>query len=212
MAATVKLMLPPALGSYVNIFKPRAANEGDEPKYGLSLLWLKEEADGKDPKKSLAALRKAIVDVATTKWGPTAEKLLKAGKLHNPLRDGDADREEDEVYAGKYFLNANSKRQPGIVDSKLNVVFEEAEAYSGCTFRASVALFPFEVNGKKGVGVGLNNLQVVKKGERIDGRKDAADEFAEFAEDGEGEAGDEGGKPAKKGSPAKGDEDLSDIE
>jgi hypothetical protein len=47
-----------------------------------------------------------------------------------------------------------------------------------------VNLYPFDKAGKKGVGVGLNNLQVVKKGDRLDGRQDAASEFAEFDEGG----------------------------
>jgi hypothetical protein len=199
MASTnrsVRVVLPPALGSYVTIFQPRAVNEGDEPKYSISLLW------DKGDKAKLVALEKAVEQVAIQKFGPDAPKLLKSGKLRSPLRDGDIDREDDPTYAGKIFLNANSTRQPGVVDAKLNPVFEEQEAYSGCTFRASVAVFPYEAKGNKGVGVGLNNLQVVAKGERIDGRRSAADEFSEFAEEG---AGSGGGKPAKG-------EDLSDIE
>lgn len=192
---SVRVVLPPALGSYVTIFQARAVNEGDEPKFSISLLWDKSQ------EKQLDQLKKAIEQVAVQRFGPDAPKLLKSGKLRSPLRDGDIDREDDPVYAGKVFLNANSTRQPGVVDAKLNPVFEESEAYSGCTFRASVAVFPYEAKGNKGVGVGLNNLQVVKKGERIDGRRAAADEFAEFAEEGGGEGG---------GS-AKG-EDLSDIE
>lgn len=196
---SARVVLPPALGSYVTIFQPRAVNEGDKEKYSISLLWEKAGSE-----KVLAELNRLVEQVAIQKFGPDAPKLLKNGKLRHPLRDGDVDRDDDPTYAGKVFLNANSERQPGIVDAKLNPVFEESEAYSGCTFRASVALFPYEAKGNKGVGVGLNNLQVVKKGERIDGRRAAADEFAEFAEDGGGEG------EAAKGK-AK-DEDLSDIE
>ena len=47
------------------------------------------------------------------------------------------------------------------------------------------------------VGIGLNNVQVVARGERIDGRRDAAEEFAEFAED------DSGAAPKKAASKAK---------
>lgn len=176
-----KLVLPPALGSYANIFQPREI-EGSSggPKYSISLLW-----DAND--KSLAPVRKLIEEVAVAKFGPAAKQWLAqgGGRFHNPLRDGSIEKPEDAVYAGKVFLNASSSRQPGIVDGKLNKVFEEEEAYSGCTFRASVSFFAFDKAGKKGVGCGLNNLQVVKKGDRIDGRRDAAEEFADFVDEGE---------------------------
>ena len=176
-----KIILPPALGSYVTIFTPRASEEGKEPKFSISLLWDKE--DGKTP-KSLAALNKIVEEVAIQKFGPKAPQMLATGKLRHPLRDGDIDRPDDKVYAGKVFASASATkdRQPGVVDAKVQPIIEEAEAYSGCTFRASVAVYPYDKSGNKGVALGLGNLQVVKKGARIDGRKSAEDEFAGFAE------------------------------
>jgi hypothetical protein len=51
-----------------------------------------------------------------------------------------------------------------------------------------VALYPFDNSGNRGVGVGLNNVMVVEKGPRLDGRKSASEEFAEYA----GERDDDG--------------------
>jgi hypothetical protein len=48
-----------------------------------------------------------------------------------------------------------------------------------------VAVFAFDKAGKKGVSVGLNNLQVVAKGKRIDGQRDASEDFEALPEDGE---------------------------
>jgi hypothetical protein len=53
------------------------------------------------------------------------------------------------------------------------------------------------------VSLGLNNIQVVKKGTRIDGRVAAEKEFAEF--------GGETPAPAKKSAAAK-QVDISDID
>lgn len=172
-----KLVLIPALGSYVTVFKPRAFEQG-EPKFSIVLLWEKSE------KEKLKALTQSIVEVATQAFGANALELLKAGKLKNPLRDGDLDKPGDTLYKGKLFLtaSANADRQPGVVDKSLQPVFEDSECYSGCTFRASVALFSFDTKGNKGVAVGLNNLQVIAKGPRLDGRKSAEDDFKEFAE------------------------------
>lgn len=183
MATTVtkKLILPPALGSYAAIFKPRSFEDGD-PKYSIVLLWPKAEKD------LLKPLIEAIVATAKSKFGDEAVALLKSGKLKNPLRDGDTEK-DDPLYKGMYFMTASASadRQPGIVDAHVQPVFEESEAYSGCTFRASVNLFAFDKKGNRGVAVGLNNLQVVKKGPRLDGRKSAESDFADFKEEG-GEA------------------------
>ena len=45
------------------------------------------------------------------KWGGKIPPNLKL-----PLRDGDIDRPEDEAYAGCYFLNANSREKPQVVE------------------------------------------------------------------------------------------------
>lgn len=212
---SVKMILPPALGSYANLFTPRAVEEGQEPKYSLCLLWPKKDAPETAPSKparelwnererqvGLSALIKAIDEVAISKFGPNYKQDK---KLKMPLHDGDVDQSDKSEYAGCVYINANASkdRQPGIVDIKLQPVFEEKEAFSGCFYRASVSVFAYEGATYRGVGIGLNNVQVVKKGPRIDGRADAAKEFGEFAE-----AGDAGGAAAgTKGS----DADIGDI-
>jgi hypothetical protein len=181
---STKLILPPALGSYANIFKPRAF-EGQAPKYSIVLIWPKEE------KEKLKPLIAAIIEAARAKFGEKAAEMLKGNKLKNPLRDGDVDRADEPSFKGCYFVTASASadRQPGVVDAKVQPVFEESEAYSGCIFRASVNLFAFDKGGNRGVAVGLNNLQVVKKGTRLDGRKNAEADFASFKEEpGEGAA------------------------
>ena len=173
------LILPPALGSYANIFVAReieGSNSG--PKFSVCLLWDKEE-------KGLAPLRARIEAVAVAKFGPSAKSWLaqSGGKFWNPIKDGDIEKPEDPVYKGKVFMNVSSKNAPQVCDMQLQRIMSVEDAYSGCTFRAQVGLFAFDKAGKKGVSCGLNNLQVVKKGPRIDGRQDAADAFAGFTEE-----------------------------
>lgn len=192
MAATQihKLILPPALGSWAWIFKPREGKKPtDKPKYSICLIWPKSQ------KELIKPLAEAVVAAAVKKFGdatkPPADErarivaLLKAGKLKSPLRDGDLERPTDKNFKGCMFANASTERTPGIVDKSAQPVFEESEAYSGCTFRASVAVFAYDRDGGKGVALGLNNLQVVSKGPRLDGRKPPEDEFAPYAEQGD---------------------------
>jgi hypothetical protein len=184
--ASKKTITPVALGSYVHVFEARPPPDGStgDPKYSISLLFPKK-FDDKLEAQRYKAMEDLVAAAAVDKFGPKALEMLKQGKLKSPLRDGDVDRPDDEVYAGKMFLNASSTRQPGLVDAKLQPILDEAEAYSGCSFRASVTFFPYDKAGNKGVGCGLNNLQVVKKGPRIDGRLAADKEFSDFAETGE---------------------------
>ena len=46
--------------------------------------------------------------------------------LKTPLRDGDDEREDDEVYAGAMFVNANSSNKPGLVDEDLNPILDKS--------------------------------------------------------------------------------------
>jgi hypothetical protein len=183
---SLALKLPPALGSYANLFTPREVEGSSSgPKYSVCLLWDKND-------KGLAQLKSAIAEVAIKRFGPEAAKWLATpgSKFRNPLRDGTVEKPGDDTYAGKLFVNASSTRQPGVVaiqstggERKLVKVFMEEDAYSGCTFVASVSLFAFDKAGNKGVGVGLNNLLVVKKGERLSGKSAEAD-FADFVDEG----------------------------
>jgi hypothetical protein len=183
---SLSLKLPPALGSYANLFEPKEIEGSTSgPKYGICLLWPATEP-------ALAQLRAAIEEVAVKKFGPAAKDWLKqpGNRFKNPLRDGTTEKPADPFYAGKLFMNASSKRQPGIAavqmiggEKKLVKIYEEEEAYSGCTFIASVSLYAFEKAGNRGVGVGLNNLLVVKKGERLAGRSVESD-FADFVDEG----------------------------
>ena len=69
-----------------------------------------------------AAKKNGIV----SKWGGKEPK-----KLDLPLRDGDVDKEDDEVYEDHYFVNAKSKTRPGIVNRSKEPITDEDEMYSG---------------------------------------------------------------------------------
>ena len=166
--------------SYVNIFRSRAFREGQDAKYSICLLIPKE--DKATLAKIAAATDEAIQEGISSKWGGKRPK-----NLHLPLRDGDEERAgEAPEYAGMMFLNANSNTKPGIVDKDLNEILDPDEVYSGCWGRASINFFPYDSNGNRGVGVGLNNIQKLKDGERLGAaRAKAEDDFGDGFEDDE---------------------------
>ena len=164
--------------SYVNIFKARSFQQGQDEKYSICLLINKK--DKATLSKIKAAIEAAKKQGIADKWGGKLPANLKL-----PLRDGDAERaDEAEEYTGMFFLNANSNQKPGIVDADLNEVLDPTEVYSGCYGRASINFFPFNSNGNKGIAVGLNNVQKVEDGEPLGAsRASAEDDFADSRPD-----------------------------
>lgn len=155
--------------SYLNAFTPKAINEGDEPKFSVSLLIPKSD------KETIGKIKKAIKDALEEGKAKFNGKVPTVFK--NPLRDGDEEKPDDEIYEGMMFMNANNSRQPGIVDENREAILDQNEIYSGCYGRAHVELYAFNVNGNKGVACSLQNLQKLEDGERLG----AAIESAESA-------------------------------
>ena len=169
--STTKVITGKVRFSYVNIFKSRAFQAGQDAKYSVCLLIPKE--DKATIKKIKAAIDAAIQDGISSKWGGK-----KPANLKQPLRDGDAERaDEAPEYEGMYFLNCNSTQKPGIVDKDLNEILDPDEVYSGCWGRASINFFPFNTNGNRGIACGLQNIQKWCDGEPLNGRVRAEDEF-----------------------------------
>lgn len=158
--------------SYAHVFEPASINGGD-PKYSVSILI------DKNDKKTLAKIEKAVEAAKTagaaSKFGGKIPANLKL-----PLRDGDVDREDDEVYAGKYFINANCNQRPGVVDRAGNPIIDTTEFYSGCYGYASVTFYAFNTSGNKGIACGLNNLMKTRDGESLGGHSRAEDDFADL--------------------------------
>ena len=180
MAAATQITTGKVRFSYNNLFTPRAAQEGAQEKYSTTLLIPK--TDKATVKKIRAAIEEAIQEGIASKWGGK-----KPGNLKLPLRDGDDERaDEAPEYEGMFFLNANSTQKPGIVDKDLNEILDPDEVYSGSWGRASINFYPFNTNGNKGVGVGLNNIQKLKDDERLGAARASAEtDFGDGYEDDE---------------------------
>ena len=165
--------------SYVNAWEPKSIN-GGAPKYSVSLIIPKSD------KKTLEKIRAAIqaaYEEGQSKLKGNGRSVPALSALKTPLRDGDAERPDDEAYANSYFVNANSGTAPGIVDADRNPILERSEVYSGVYGRASINFYAFNSNGNKGIACGLNNLQKIRDGEPLGSKSRAEDDFAEEDED-----------------------------
>lgn len=161
--------------SYEHIWEPSAAPGSTEKKYSGSLII------SKDDPKTLKAIRDAVNAAKEIgkdkKWGGKIPPKLKL-----PLRDGDEDRPEDEAYQNSFFVNANNKTKPGIVNKNIEPILDQSEVYSGCYVRASLTFYAFDSNGSKGVACSLNHIMKVKDGDALGGRTSAENDFAEVAD------------------------------
>lgn len=170
-----KVITPEAIISYPAIFET-----DKNGKFGCALVF----PAGTD----LSDLKQAAFQVVVDKFGePKAKEMLKKGQFkliggsHHTFR---TDKEE-EYGEGAVFINARGTKQPGVVSripdprtGKPMAITDPEEIYPGAVVRASVSPFWYDKEGNKGVAWGLNNLQKIRDGERLDGRSRAEDEFA----------------------------------
>lgn len=163
--------------SYVNVFRPRQNNLSGTEEYSMMIII------PKDDEKTVDALKAAIKEAAQSKW-PKPPKGLRS-----PLRDADAEAEAEGEDAaphlvGCYFMNVKSKQKPQVVDRQRYEITEPSAFQSGDYCRVSLGAFAYDVNGNRGVSFGLNNVQVLAKGEPLGGgQARARDEFDDWEED-----------------------------
>jgi len=165
--------------SYANVWEPKSIN-GGTPKYSVSLIIPKSDTATVGKIKDAI---KAAYEEGQSKLKGNSKSVPALSALKTPLRDGDAERPDDEVYKDSYFINANSATAPGIVDADRQPILERSEVYSGVYGRASINLYAFNSNGNKGIACGLNNLQKISDGEPLGGKTRAEDDFADEDED-----------------------------
>ena len=170
MSEFKKITTPPFRVSFPNVFKPRAFDENQEPKYSIMMCFPKDT--------DLSILKDEIKRVAREKWGDEKPK-----KFMHPIKDGeDMSREGFEEY---WIVNASTLRKPGLVDKDLNLITEEDadEFYPGCWARATINAFAYDNRFNKGVSFGLQNIHKVKDDESFVTKSDPRKEFERVTDD-----------------------------
>lgn len=164
--------------SFPKLFEPSAVNPDDKPKFGTMVLIPKSDKD------TMAKLHEAEEEVKRTKaskWGGKVPHKLKL-----VIHDGDEDDlERYPEREGHWYFTASSPAEypPGVVDKQVNAILDRSEVYSGVYARVSVSAFAYDYNGTKGIGFGLNNVQILGGGERLSGGGVAASEDFDSVDD-----------------------------
>ncbi|CAL9907315.1 DUF2815 family protein [Fusobacterium necrophorum] len=167
MANETRIMTGKVRLSYVHLFKPYAAQAGQEEKYSCTILVPKSDVATKA--KIDAAINAAIEQGVSGNWAG-----VRPPRPALPVYDGDGVRPSDGAEfgpecKGHWVFTASAKVEyaPGVVDVRAQPIMDQSEIYSGVYARVSVTFFPYAAAGKKGIGVGLNNVQKLADGEPL---------------------------------------------
>lgn len=160
------VMTPEAILSFPALFVAREY-EGQE-KFQATFVF--------PPGSDIKELRSAATAVAKEKFGDKLGEMIQQGKFRNPFLNGKDHGYED----GSIVVRTSSKKdsKPGVVDRDgKTVITDPSVMYSGCKVRATIRPFAYDTKGNKGVSFGLQNVQRLGEGKRLDGRKAVTDEF-----------------------------------
>ena len=160
--------------AFPNVYLPRAASEGQDPRFSVCLLIPKTDKD---------TLAKINAGIAAAKLQGSDQWNGNGLELKLPLRDGDVEKPESPAFHGMFFMNASSKSRPGVVDRSLTEIVDPGQIYSGCYCRASLNFYPYNQAGNAGVGCGLNHLQKLADGSLATERARAEEDFSVVGEE-----------------------------
>jgi hypothetical protein len=176
--AAKKVVTPVFRVSFPSVFEA-SSWEGSAPKFEVTGLFDPSKFSEKD-KERWRAMQALADEVSMDKFKKKVKDL--PGNCKKPFRDG-AEKEDLEGFEeGKPFARMSSKLRPGLIDVDRTPITDESEFYPGCYARATVTAYAYD-NVGKGVAFGLQNLQKVADGERLDSRTDAAEDFEDDIDD-----------------------------
>lgn len=173
-----KCLVQNARLSYCALTEPRASQNGGDPKYSVTLLIPKSDANAKADID--AAMQSAMLAGKDTTW-----RGVMPPNPRFPIHDGDGPRISGEPYGeecrGCWVMTASSKQKPQVVDTAGKLIITPTDIYSGMYGHVTIRFYAYENSGNKGIGCGLGNVMKTSDGEPLGGRSDAATDFAGIA-------------------------------
>lgn len=170
--------------SYVNVFTPKASNNGGDPKYSVTLLIPKSDA------ATVQKIQQAMTAAAENFRANNGQNALPAKPQHT-LYDGDGTRRNGDEFGpeckGHLVITVTSKadRKPGVYDAFRNDILDPAEVYSGCYGRAHIRFYGYNTQGNKGISAQLLGVQKLADGEPLGGSVATSSAFDDGFADGD---------------------------
>lgn len=162
--------------SYCNLTTPRAAQQGGEPKYSVTLLIPKTDVATKADID--AAIQAAANEALSKVWNGARPPQLRV-----PIYDGDGVRPSGVPFGdeckGHWVVTASTKNKPQVVGiDNINCELAPSDIYSGMYARVTIRFFGYSNSGNKGIGCGLGNVMKTRDGEALAGSASASVDFA----------------------------------
>jgi hypothetical protein len=165
--------------SFPSLFKPRAFEEGQEPKFSATFI-----LDKVKDAAQIATVQAAIAAVIHEEW---KGKVTLAHLKGTCIRDGGEGTKTDVDGYGPtvMFVTSSSSKRIPVVDRDLTPLTEQdSKPYAGCYVNCSLRLWAQDNKFGKRVNAQLRAIQFVKDGDAFgDKLADVEKEFAPLADD-----------------------------
>ena len=178
MNSTQVVTKNPVRLSYVYLNNPRKNDDGTDGKYGAMLLIPKSDT------QTLAQINAAI---EAAKVAGAARGIRNAKNFLSPVRDGDGQKPRGGEYGpeckGCWVLNTSSKRQPKVVDRRVQPILDPDEIYSGMWANVDINFACFSMSSNSGISCYLNNVQKIRDDEPLGGAPERPENVFTATED-----------------------------
>lgn len=170
--SNVAFFIPNATLSFPHLFEARSV-QGGTPRFSGNLLI--KPAVNPDHNQVMQAINAGRAQILAESF---------AGKVPGrdlPMKNGEVEYPGNEAYAGVFIIRAASTSRPQVVDGNVQPVIDASMFYPGCVVNASITIYAYKLATGNGITFGLEAIQFVGDGPRLDNRPDASSIFQPVA-------------------------------
>lgn len=161
---------------YPHLQQPYSYKENIPPRYSVTVIIPK---DGTENINTIMELKSNIATVAKIGAEKFGDLLDSPNLSKSPLNNGNSLVITDLAYKNSVYFTAYSKIKPNIVNDKLEYVEHDNNYYELRYARVSINIVPYQMKGKLGISLQLENIQVFP--ETFDVSKNKTDLIADFS-------------------------------
>lgn len=172
------LLSPKGRVSFPAVYEAGVVNEGDKPKFSLTMVFDHEQiqADGGPQLELLKRMKEEANNVAKEAFKVGIGERDEEGTIiKSPFRPTE---DKPKYYEpGKIFVRFANKYRPNVVDAAKRPIPENTDDfYAGCWAHVSYTCYAYTYMGNKGVSFSLGNIQKTGDDDPFAGRKTSADD------------------------------------